>query len=658
MLTKLKYSVTFPTTGKTFANEVDFQNGITCIHGRNEAGKSLIMEMVRYALFGKAALRGAAGDYKSLEVELEFQFGGKAYTITKSRKHEQVMCDGTVQAVSTSAVDKFMPDLLGFGLNVFDIANAAKQKDLDALSNLKPTERKRLVDSVIGLDVVENIQKWISQEALTLEREGSGMKSVLTEPEVPACPDGYVESAKIQVMLEAARAIQEQAQGAKQILARQLEEPVAPNKPDTDKTLEQLKEDQRKRDQLVLAVNDLRVRIARIPEAEYSVEQLDEAEALHQAWDAYQAYQKALPDEPELTEAKLKKLQKQMDLYQKQVRLEHLQAGCIECPECGENISLDSHEEIKVLTAELGGKTIKEPEVTQGYLDKQARMIALWKDRPAPVKEPKMEPSLTASQISCGRDALNNKDERDMLNKQHIAQSGLLEGLPVVTNLIAEMTTYQVLADRFTIDLQNFSKWIDQCDGARQFIEDNEGIDEQVLELNTAFSRSVSYESLMKSYEGRQQEYLNMYRVAQAKEDDAKEYRKAAESLKKLRAKVKQHLVPSLNQVASKLLSIMTNGERNVVEVSEDFDINIDGQPIQTLSGSGSSCANLAIRLGLGQVLTNRVFSVFLGDELDSAMDEQRTAGTTEALRMLGSMIKQIVVISHREVEADHYVEV
>ena len=45
---------------------------------------------------------------------------------------------------------------------------------------------------------------------------------------------------------------------------------------------------------------------------------------------------------------------------------------------------------------------------------------------------------------------------------------------------------------------------------------------------------------------------------------------------------------------------------------------------LETLSGSGKACANLALRIGLGQVLTNKVVSLFIGDEIDASMDTER----------------------------------
>lgn len=40
------------------------------------------------------------------------------------------------------------------------------------------------------------------------------------------------------------------------------------------------------------------------------------------------------------------------------------------------------------------------------------------------------------------------------------------------------------------------------------------------------------------------------------------------------------------------------------------------------MSGSGKAVANLSLRIGLGQVLTNNVLSLFVGDEIDSSLDK------------------------------------
>ena len=84
MLTKLSYSVTFPTTGRTLAGEFEFKPGFGLITGANEQGKSLIIEVVRWCLFGSSALRGKAEDYKTLRATLQFSARDQSYVVDRT----------------------------------------------------------------------------------------------------------------------------------------------------------------------------------------------------------------------------------------------------------------------------------------------------------------------------------------------------------------------------------------------------------------------------------------------------------------------------------------------------------------------------------------------------------------------------------------------
>src|SRR5476651_1100286 len=53
----------------------------------------------------------------------------------------------------------------------------------------------------------------------------------------------------------------------------------------------------------------------------------------------------------------------------------------------------------------------------------------------------------------------------------------------------------------------------------------------------------------------------------------------------------------------------------------------------------------------------NRVFPVLMADEVDAAMDVDRAGFTAECLRGLLGKIKQIMLVSHRRLEADSYIE-
>jgi hypothetical protein len=171
LLKSLTYSVTFPSTGRTLAGQFDFRKGFGTITGRNESGKSLVIEMVRYCLFSSAALRGKAEDYKKLVASLIFVVKGNTYTVNRKNTGATFLRDGDQIAIGTRPVNEKVVGILGFGLEVFDVACVASQGELEKLGLMKPTERKRMVDSVVGLGVIEDLAKWVNDQALEKNRE-------------------------------------------------------------------------------------------------------------------------------------------------------------------------------------------------------------------------------------------------------------------------------------------------------------------------------------------------------------------------------------------------------------------------------------------------------------------------------------------------------
>ena len=96
----------------------------------------------------------------------------------------------------------------------------------------------------------------------------------------------------------------------------------------------------------------------------------------------------------------------------------------------------------------------------------------------------------------------------------------------------------------------------------------------------------------------------------------------------------------------------MSEGKHHKVELTEDMAILVNGEPIEALSISGRALGHLSLRMALGQVLTNHVFPVFMADEVDASMRNERAQNVLDALTdMLKGSMKQIIMISHRELE-------
>ena len=141
-----------------------FKEGLNIIRGENEAGKSLIFEAIDFALHGSAALRLPVSMYPTnLHSELVFKVKGQVYLIRRTPKKAVLFsgtgedCDSYLIASGVKPVDAEIRKLLGYNRNVFMVSNYSSQDSIQYLSQMKPAERKRTIDNVVGLTAVEQV---------------------------------------------------------------------------------------------------------------------------------------------------------------------------------------------------------------------------------------------------------------------------------------------------------------------------------------------------------------------------------------------------------------------------------------------------------------------------------------------------------------------
>src|SRR5205823_7991423 len=73
--------------------------------------------------------------------------------------------------------------------------------DLERLGTMKPAERKRMVDSTIGLGVIDNVARWANDQALEKTREVETIERVCVKPVEPVAPANYRPSSEIQAQI-------------------------------------------------------------------------------------------------------------------------------------------------------------------------------------------------------------------------------------------------------------------------------------------------------------------------------------------------------------------------------------------------------------------------------------------------------------------------
>lgn len=676
MFRSLEYTATFGTTGRTLAEKIDFQKGFGTITGPNEAGKSFSVEMIRWCLFGTAALRGKASEYKKMRAVLTLSIGGEDYRIERTTTNAKVLRGETEIAVGTTPVNEKIAQILGFGLDVFDVSCVANQGDLERLGAMKPTERKRMVDSVIGLGVIEDLGKFAAEEASSARKQASTLVAAVREPVVPEKPENYRPAAELKAEVETLQAAKDKLTGLRGWLSHERKEPTKPTC-DVDMTadiLSELAEGQQGDKQ---KLQELRMRLEVTPQpSPYSDEELDAMEAQAAAYERWQAKQKLIRSAPKppFNFVQLDQMQSQLDENERFFEANRLRDKIAEleahgrhtCPACEHNWAVEEAEISELRTrlqplsdavyTDVGYSMKNLADLRQQLGDWNEVEILLQRDFHGVVEVAK--PALSLEQIETARRRNAYREEREEIGRQIEQLVKKLEGKPDFGAMLARRQSYERQLKDYFAEMRAFEEWLVERNAKTLEAQALATQIEPLFPLTVLLQDVKLYDHQWIIYEEQLKGYTETMQTVTELQEQAAEWEKVKTALIRLRSLVKQHLVPSLNKVASHYLTMMTGGQRQSIVVDEEFNILVDGQAISTLSGSGKAVANLALRFGLGQVLTNNVLSVFIGDEIDASMDKDRAENTASVLQTLKGRISQILLVTHKFPTADYYITV
>lgn len=613
---------------------IEFERGLNILASKNGSGKSHTLECINYSLFGNSCLRSSIKDYKEgFLVELEFYIKDELYKVRRS--------DGTAKLFKHSyedewelivngitAVNTHIRELLAYDYKVYSLTNYCAQDSLLSLTSSTSTSLASLVESISGADKSVNLEKYFrdkltqlraDKKALLSAKENSGLEDLnftIKEDYEALTKDKESLKAKkdlivkyrdnVEISKSFLRTSKEvfKNYSQSQIQLENLRDYEGLDLSVLTEALKAIQEAQVKYDTLVKQFNSIT-----IPEKEYTEEYLKEQEDLIELNQRYNQYLKI------------------------KAQIESHKLSCPNCKHEFYNTSLKVEDSF---------------ESVPGF------------------------PSLSSKEISLHRQWNSNKHNIENLREEIKGLKDFLDNNPSISEVDVQISNYneyikakealsktKQTLEVFIKELKSFEVY---SDFFKEGVEDNFEedfklyTDKYITVYEEIIRQSEEYLENYIKYIADKRAYTTILKTLEGLEEKLAKVNKEFELftllyelLKKAKKHVQTESLPVINSLASDLISTITNDERNSIEITKNFEILLDNTNVSVAEMSAQVIANVALRFSLLNTFYKDSMLLFIGDEIDSSLHEDRFNYLERCLNNLTDLGYQIILVSHKE---------
>jgi exonuclease SbcC len=173
--------------------ELEIPPGLVGVYGLNGAGKSALIESIRFTLYGRSRTAmdevRTAGVNAECVTEVEFEHEGHLYLVRRSisgvnsQVKAEAHADGQQVAEGVRDTSRYVHSILGMSDAAFRASVFAEQKQLAAFSEQTPGDRRKLVLQLLGITPLDAARDLARKDARVTQDSFERLRSVLPDLE-------------------------------------------------------------------------------------------------------------------------------------------------------------------------------------------------------------------------------------------------------------------------------------------------------------------------------------------------------------------------------------------------------------------------------------------------------------------------------------------
>lgn len=612
---------------------IDFQKGLSHVQGANEAGKSLVFEMIRWALYGNKALRTTASDYKGASAALTFSVGDETYKVERTTGNALLYQDDELIARSTTAVNRKIVELIGYGLKTFDNVNMMLQGQTEKLTQMSSIDRKKFMDELIGAAQIDQLIADYKSEADVKSGELKALEALWKNVEAPVneYDVSLVEAeAEVQRLTQEEFASRELVRKQQALISERNKIVIVPHELD-NLTKDEIHAFLHELEEFDAASKRVRPSINRLRNAIEEGDTVDVGRLTDAALQLSLLKNTARPKFTEEQISEYRRKHRQAANFDEVTRLRERLQDYQSCPRCGKDFMAEAQPIADAINEIVNDARPHKglPSLEALHEDEEARRVYEGLSQP--------DPQYAAWARVVGEVDFDQSEWNRELSRQ-----------PPSYKLGDLLTALKSREAR-----ERYEQLSEQIDGIEIIPFDQALFNKAKVTLKAV----QEYQIRVRVYEEAVKKNKELEVKIKEKKEEVTTVQGVIKALQAFKYYVNTYFLPSVSKAASGMLLSMTNGKRKKVVITDKFEISVDGNSVEAMSGSTKAIVNIAIRMALQAVLTKKSFSVFLGDEIDSAFDAERAKSLAETLTGMKDHISQVLVISHRQIKADNVIK-